>query len=118
MNKRELFIFIFLSVITLGIYPFIIFNFKSEETTNELSYSKKLSVNYKKLLEILNKDIISGVEYTHSKVKIFIKETKKIDPEEIKNMKGISGVFITSDSVTLIVGNQAKELANVLGNLI
>ena len=116
MNKRELVLFIFLSIITLGVYPFIVFNFKTPEASNKLSSSKKIVVNVKKLLELLKKDNISGTEYTHTKVKIFLKDVKKINPEEFKKMKGVSGVFVSNNSITLIVGNSAKELAAILTN--
>lgn len=115
MTFKDKLILIILSIITLGIYPLIIFNKKNDEIKNELSVEKKVTVNVHALLENLGgADNITGTEYSHTKVKIFIKDKSIVKVEEIQNIKNITGVFATSKHITIIVGKQAKKLAAML----
>lgn len=115
MTLKDKIILVLLSIITLGIYPLIIFKNKNKEVKSELSTSNKISINIDKLKTLLGgKKNIAGAEYTHTKVKIFLKDTKLANINKIKELKGISGVFGTSKNITIIVGNQAKLLAESL----
>lgn len=115
MTFKDKLILIILSILTLGIYPLVIFNKKDKAVKNELSVDKKVTVNVSSLLTNLGgKDNIAGCEFTHTKVKIFIKDRSKVEVENIQNIKNITGVFATSKHITIIVGKQAKELAAML----
>ena len=104
---KNKFLYILLSILTLGLLPiFVNKSAKSEKV--------KVTVNATKLKTLLGKDNVSGVEYTPTKVKIFIKDKGLINVEEIQNLKGITGVFASSKSITIIVGKQAKELAALI----
>lgn len=113
MTTKDKLILVFLSIITLGIYLIFVFKKKESNISSELSQINKLTINVKKLLEFIggNENIL-GVEYTQTKVKIFIKDHEKVLINELQKLKNISGVFKNTKNVTIIVGKQAKELAN------
>lgn len=112
MTLKDKLIFILLSILTLGIFPLVIYLKKNQQPKAELSAAKKSTINIKKLVDFLGSPKnIEGAIYSYTKVKIYITDHSKIDLQNIKTMKGISGVFSTSKSVTIIVGNQAKVVA-------
>ena len=114
MNKNNI-IYILLCIITLGIYPAIILNNKNSSIPNKLSDDVKVTVNVKALLSSLgNKENISGVEYTHTKIKIFIKDKTKMSINKINEIKNISGIVTGSNYITILVGKQAKKLSLLL----
>lgn len=111
MTFKDKLILIILSIITLGIYPIVLFKKKNHSVKDELSTSKVVT-DIKKLQEFLGgKDNVVGTEYSHTKIKIYVKDKTKVNIENIQSLKGISGVFASSKSVTIIVGKQAKDLA-------
>lgn len=115
MTFKDKLILILLSIITLGIYPLVIFKRTPLEVKTELSADDKLSVNIDKLRENLGtEENIVGVEFTHTKVKIYVKEKSKVSMDALSKQKGISGVFATSKSITIIVGNSAKTISEKL----
>lgn len=63
-------------------------------------------------------DNIKSVNATHHKVKIHYHNYEKLDLNAIKNLPGISGVFINDKAIDLIVGNQAALVATALQDLI
>lgn len=114
MTFKDKLILTLLSIITIGIYPLIIFNKKSQ-SKEQLEIDSKISVDLTKLTALLGgKENIAGVEYTHTKVKVFIVERQGVNIDAITKLKGVSGVFATSKFVTLIVGTSAKTLATKL----
>lgn len=116
MTTSHKLLFIFLSIITFGIFPLVIYLLaKNQKTNQQLSTSDKVNVNLDKLKKNLGGlENIIGVEFTYTKVKILIKKRPLIKIQELKKLKGISGVFVNSGSVTLIVGNSAKKIADSL----
>lgn len=114
MTFKDKLILILLTIITLGIYLIVIYKRKPKAKADELSSADKVSLNIDKLKELLGGDNVSGSEYTHTKVKIFIKDRNKVNVEELQKLKGISGVFATTKYVTIIVGNQAKKVAELI----
>lgn len=115
MTLKDKIILIFLSIITFGIYPLVIFRKKEQAINSKLSTSNKITINIDKLKTLLgSSQNIVGSEYTHTKVKIFLKDTNLVNSEELQKLKGISGIFNTSKSTTIIVGNQAKAVAEKL----
>ena len=115
MTFKDKLILFTLSILTLGIYPIIVFNKKHSSTPNQLSSATKVTVDTKSLIEQLGGEKnIAGAEYTQTKVKIFIKDRQVVNVEKIQDIKNISGVFATTKYITIIVGKQAKELAAML----
>ncbi|MCK5806855.1 MAG: hypothetical protein KAG91_00495 [Mycoplasmataceae bacterium] len=115
MTKKEKFIYLIISIITLGIYPIIINKKTTKETNGDLSEAKKITVDVTKLIENLGgKENIVVVEYTHTKLKIFTRASSAVNVELINGQKGITGVVASSKAITLIVGNQAKQLSTMI----
>ncbi|MBD5423136.1 MAG: PTS transporter subunit EIIB [Mycoplasma sp.] len=112
MTAKEKFLFIFLQIITLGlIWIYWKKHSKKYNKNDELSQEIRISVDINQLLECLGgKNNISEVENTHTKVKIFYKNRELIKVENIKNINGISGVFVNDKFVVIIVGNSATTL--------
>ncbi len=116
MKTSHKIMFVFLSIITLGIFPLVInLKSKNQKTKNKLSISDKIYVNLEKIRKHVGGiENITGVEFTHTKVKIFIKERSLVDVVFLKSLNGVSGVFASKSYVTLIVGNSAKNIATKL----
>ena len=115
MTGKDKIIYILLVIITLGIYLVVIRKKKNNSPNGELSLSSKITVNLDKLRDLLGgKNNIAGSEYTHTKVKIYVNDRNKTNIEAIKSLKGISGIFAGSKYITIIVGNQAKQLSETI----
>ena len=112
MTIKEKIILIFLSIITLGLYPLIVFNKKKMTVATTLKTSEKVTLNMILLRKALGgRDNIIGAEYTYTKVKVFVNNRSNVNLKDVSSIKGISGVMGTSKSVTVIVGKQAKLVA-------
>ena len=119
MTNKNILILILLTVVTLGL--FWVFHFiklkKTKKVNSNLSFSSRIPFSIKKLVGALTLENIIKSEYTQMKVKIFVKSTKEINVEDLKKIKSISGSFMTSDSITIIVGNSAKTISNQINQL-
>ena len=94
MTLKDKIILFLLSIITIGIYPIIIFRKRDNTVKKELSSLDKTTINIDKLRKLLGESQnIIGSEYTHTKVKIFVKNPSLIDINELRKLKGISGLF-------------------------
>ena len=119
MTTKNILILILLTIITLGtfwIFHYIKLN-KTTKVSSNLSHSTKIPFSIKKLVGVLNRENIIKSEFTQIKVKVFVKSTKDINMEELKKIKSISGSFMNSNSITIIVGNSAKTISNQLNEL-
>lgn len=116
MTKKEKILFIFLQIITLGLI-WIYWNNKSKKYKNENSLSQELKsgINAIKLIKLIGgPNNISEVVNTHTKVKIKYNIRERVQLDEIKKISGISGVFINDVAITIIVGNSAANLCNII----
>lgn len=112
MTGKDKFIYILISILTFGVYPILLKRKKPTKQSNTLSVEEKVTVNLNKLENALGgKENIAGAEYTQTKVKIFFNDRSKVNVEEVKSIKGISGVVASSKNISIIVGKQAKSLA-------
>ena len=115
MNKKQKFLYVLISIITIGIYPIVVHKRTTTKTNLRLSEAKKISVNIPELIKNLGgKDNVVAVEYTHTKLKIFISDKTKVIVESINSQKGITGVVASTKSITIIVGNQAKQISKLI----
>ena len=102
-------IYVILSILSFGIYPYILKKRFQNKPANVLSEAKKITINLDELIECLGgKNNINGAEYTHTKTKIFVSNIELVNKEKIDKIKGISGIFISSNKIFLNIGNQAK----------
>lgn len=114
MKLKDKILITLLTIFTLGLI-WLYWNKKKTKPKNELSVSKKVEVNLEQLILLLNGvKNIESVNSTHTKVKINLKENNNIDILKLKELKGISGVVASSKSITIIVGNSAKTIQELL----
>lgn len=119
MNKmtfKEKFLFVFLQIITFGLI-WIYWNKQKAKFSqeNQLSVATKTNFDVEKLIELVgNKDNILEVTNTHTKVKIQFKDRYQVNQNEINNLKGISGIFFNDQTITIIVGNEAKLIQELI----
>lgn len=116
MTFKEKFLFIFLQIITIGLI-WIYWNQQKQKLgqENELSYATKTNFEINKLINLIGeKENILEITNTHTKVKISFKDRTKINPEAIKNLKGVSGIFFNDQTITIIVGNEAKIINELI----
>ena len=113
MTTKEKFLFIFLQIITLGlIWIYWKKQAKKYNDENTLSQELKVGINVIKLVRSLGgPNNIKNVTNTHTKIKIEYNIRERVDLEAIKNISGISGVFINDNGITIIVGNCATAVA-------
>lgn len=114
MTFKDKLILVLLTIITLGIYLIVIYKKKHKPESTELSTAEKITVDVDKLKSLIGDQNVAGVEFTHTKVKIYIHDKNKVNVDDIQKLKGVSGVFATSKHITIIVGNQAKKIAAML----
>lgn len=116
MTFKEKFLFIFLQIITIGLI-WIYWNQQKQKLgqENELSYATKTNFEINKLINLIGeKENILEITNTHTKVKISFKDRTKINPEAIKDLKGVSGIFFNDQTITIIVGNEAKIINELM----
>lgn len=116
MTFKEKFLFIFLQIITIGLI-WIYWNQQKQKLgqENELSYATKTNFEINKLINLIGeKENILEISNTHTKVKISFKDRTKINAEAIKNLKGVSGIFFNDQTITIIVGNEAKIINELI----
>lgn len=115
MKFKDKLLLVSLSIITLGFYPMIMFRKRGVEPKNELSRRENNVVDVEHLIQLLGgKDNINGAEYTQTKIKLLINDKDSVKVEDLKNLKGVTGVFATSNHISLVVGNIAKSLSHQL----
>lgn len=114
MSFKDKLILVTLSILTLGIYPIVAFSKKPKEVKVELSVEKVITDTKKLITHLGTKTNIAGVEFTQTKIKVFVNDKSKVNAETIKNLKGVSGIVLSSKYATIIVGKQAKELSKAL----
>lgn len=116
MTFKEKFLFIFLQIITIGLI-WIYWNQQKQKLgqENELSYATKTNFEINKLINLIGeKENILEISNTHTKVKISFKDRTKINPEAIKDLKGVSGIFFNDQTITIIVGNEARIINELM----
>ena len=120
MTTKEKFYFISLQIITFGL---IWIYWKKRQQTyqnpDQLSVANKITFAIAPLVVYLGQiSNIKAVSATHQRIKINYQNRQLLDLEAIKNLKGVSGVFVNDQAISLIVGNQAQLVANALEQLI
>ena len=116
MLLRDKVFLVFLTIITLGLIWF--FLKRKRKISHNLSTTKKHTFDIKLLIQTLGKDNIIKSEFTYSKIKIHLKKTSDDMLEKAKNIKGISGILMTSKSISIIVGSSAKFSSDEINKII
>ena len=81
-----------LTIFTLG-FIWIWIN-KKPVAKNELTVEKKVKVNIETIIKSIGAKNIVEITNTQQRVKIIFKDKKKVDKESLKNLKGISEVWL------------------------
>ena len=109
MSFKNNFKFYFLIIITFGLI--IIFAKKEDE--------EKIYLDIEKLIKNLGtKNNIKKIENSQNKIIITFEKKEKIEIDKIKKCKEISGIFITSKTITLIVGKSSLNIKKEIDSLI
>ncbi|VEU70368.1 hypothetical protein [Mycoplasmopsis glycophila] len=115
MNKYKAKI-VCLTVLTFGLI-WIKWRKQKKHTKNTIYQVDKIPFDIKQLKNFLGeKDNILEIETKPSRINIFVQDVKKIKAEQIKNLKGITGVFLKSNSISLILGEFSQAVAKELKN--
>ncbi|QGZ97513.1 PTS sugar transporter subunit IIABC [Mycoplasma sp. NEAQ87857] len=116
MNKNNLKIVI-LTLLTFGLI-WIKWNKKKHQPENTIYQNDKLPFKISLLLDALKPDNILEIDQKPSRVKIMVNQADIIDLDAIKKLKGIRGVFLKSDSITLVFGEYSQVIAKELSNYV
>lgn len=113
MTLKDKILYTMISIITFGIYPIVIKKKVKKASSGDLAV--KQTIDSSVLIQALGgKENIASAEYTQTKIKIFIKNKDSVKLDEIEQIKGVSGVVANSKNVSIIVGKQAKLVAESL----
>lgn len=116
MTFKDKLLIIFFNVITLGLIN-IYWKNKKTQKKEYLSYSTKIPFNLNELFQNLGgRENINNTSYTQNKIRFDLLNINLINKQQIENLKGISGVVLSSASITLIVGNVAKTIFEEINN--
>ncbi|WP_330463142.1 PTS glucose transporter subunit IIB [Metamycoplasma gateae] len=116
MNKKNKFLYFFLIVITFG---FILIywqkKYRQSKIKNYLTKETNLSFDFKQLIEYLGgNQNIERVSSTQKVLKISFYDKEKIDLIKLKKLDGVTGITVQSKSISLVVGNTAKYIDELI----
>ncbi|WP_036464944.1 PTS transporter subunit EIIB [Mycoplasmopsis sturni] len=114
MYKKEKIKIVILTIFTFGLI-WLKWNKQKKHQKNTIYQVDKLPFKKAALIEALGgKENINDVQLTPSRVNVICKDTKIVNLEQIKNLKGITGIFVSSSKVSLILGEFAKKTYDAL----
>lgn len=117
MTKQEKLLYWFLIIITFGLI-LLYWRTKKNKVKDELTRKNKVTIDMKSLILFLGgSENIETVSSTYTKVKINFKDWNKVQTEKIRKINGISGIFVTSNYIQIIVGNEALPIEKHLKHL-
>ncbi|WP_406613458.1 PTS glucose transporter subunit IIB [Mycoplasma corogypsi] len=109
MNKHK-FKKIFLTIITFGLI-WIKWKKQMQHTENSIYQIDKVPFEMNNLIEFCGENNIISANDKLSKVEIVVSDIKQVNVNGIRNLKGISGIFVKSNSLILILGEFSKAVA-------
>ncbi|AZZ65409.1 PTS glucose transporter subunit IIB [Metamycoplasma phocicerebrale] len=119
MNSKNKFLYFFLIIITFG---FILIYWKKKyrqiKQKDYLSKETKISFDLEDLLKNLGgKDNIKSLSSTQKILKVFFFDKQKVNSLELKKLDGVSGIALQSGSVSLVLGNTAKHVEELINEV-
>ncbi|VEU75350.1 PTS system IIB component [Mycoplasmopsis maculosa] len=119
MTKKDKFIVFILTIVTFG-FCWLYWKIQHKKRQNIINGNyKKLdsSIDIEELINLVGgKENILKAESTISRVKIFINDKKNVNIDKLNNLKYISGLMISTNSISINVGDYAKKIAIDLQN--
>ncbi|WP_027335089.1 PTS sugar transporter subunit IIA [Mycoplasmopsis felifaucium] len=120
MTKKDKFLIVILTIFTIG-FCWIYWQNKNKKIKDAKKGNiQKLdtNMNVAELINLLGtKSNIKEVSASVSGVKIEFFDKNKVDFESIKKLKYVSGLMISTNKTTLIVGEYAKKLAQEINSI-
>ncbi|AKF40913.1 PTS sugar transporter subunit IIABC [Mycoplasmopsis canis] len=104
---------VFLSIITFGLI-WLKWRKKIDHEKNKIYQIDSLPFKINDLVENLGKDNFIIKKLRPSSVEFEIKEISIVKLEEIKKMKGVSGIFVKSSMISIIFGVYSRAVYNLL----
>ena len=117
MSGKQKFLYVFLIIITLGFILLYWRKYKQSNKKDYLTVDKRISFNFEDFISFLggHENIIETSSDSHSTsqkvLRIKYKDKTKLNIEELKKLNGISGIALNSYGISLVVGNNAKYIA-------
>ncbi|AJR12360.1 PTS glucose transporter subunit IIB [Mesomycoplasma dispar] len=109
-------IYFLLQIFSFGFFAKHI-NKKHNKTKSDLTFEKKFDFKIEELINLLGgKKNIKSSDFSISRLKIQLKSTENLDFEKIKKLKGVSGIVVNSETISLIVGNKSKAISEAINN--
>ncbi|AKA49889.1 hypothetical protein VO56_01250 [Mycoplasmopsis gallinacea] len=113
MFKKNKFKMIFYTIITFGLI-WIKWKKQLKHTKNTIYQSNNLPFDINLLKVALGEGNIEKVETKPSRITVFLKNAKIADLDKIRKLKGVTGIFAKSDSVSIILGEFSAITARLL----
>ena len=117
MSGKQKFLYVFLIIITLGFILLYWRKYKQSNKKDYLTVDKRILFNFEHFISFLGgyENIIETSSDSHSTsqkvLRIKYKDKTKLNIEELKKLNGISGIALNSYGISLVVGNNAKYIA-------
>ena len=117
MSGKQKFLYVFLIIITLGFILLYWRKYKQSNKKDYLTVDKRIPFNFERFISFLGgyENIIETSSDSHSTsqkvLRIKYKDKTKLNIEELKKLNGISGIALNSYGISLVVGNNAKYIA-------
>ncbi|EFF41835.1 hypothetical protein [Mycoplasmopsis alligatoris] len=109
MKTSDKILMTFLTIITFGLI-WIKWNKDKKHTKNTIYQLNKLPCDVEKLVENINLDNIVSIKKTSTRIIIQIKDSTLVNQQAIKDTKGVSGLFISSQSISIIFGEYTSAV--------
>ncbi|WAM05750.1 PTS sugar transporter subunit IIABC [Mycoplasmopsis cynos] len=106
---------IFLSIITFGLI-WIKWRKKIEHKKNTIYQVDDLPFKISTLNSYLGVENYRVIDSKPSRLNIEIKDIAKVDLEKIKKLKGVSGIFVKSSTISIILGVYTNSVYQALNN--
>ncbi|WP_029906025.1 PTS transporter subunit EIIB [Mycoplasmopsis opalescens] len=121
MKRKDKFLIVLLTIFTLG-FCWLYWHVKNKQKLKMLrgeTKAKTTDSEIEKLILFLGgKDNINEVHHTTSSLKVIINNKNKVEVENLKKIKGVSGLLISTNKVSLVCGEFASVYAEKIKYII
>ncbi|MHA3786276.1 PTS glucose transporter subunit IIB [Mycoplasma sp. HF14] len=115
--KKDKFLIVFLTIITLGLI-WIKWSKQIKKEKNTIYQNDKLPFKFSDFLICLGDDNIAKVETRLNRINIGVKDIKLVKLQDLNKLKGISGIVARSNGVSLVLGEYTQVVYKELQKLI
>ncbi|MCS4537185.1 PTS sugar transporter subunit IIA [Mycoplasma sp. CSL7475-4] len=119
MTKKDKFIIVVLTIVTLG-FCWLFWYLKNKKHQRILSGKQNISVSQNKINSLVDllggRENITSAKASGSRLFIVVDKKESVKASQIMNNKLATGVFMSSNKITLIMGEYAASYAEQLSN--